>query len=256
MFWPVRFALKLAFRARLLVFPFVAGMAVGLYLQLLEQQRTWAVRPRDQARQLPGDDIVAVADVVETRSLSIAAAPHEVWPWLVQMGWGRGGWYSYDGIDMDTPSADTILEAFGDLQEGDLVPAHPDGGFRARVVRPNEALVLYLDTDLVTSGAGAAEDEALEEVDATPGGGDTPAGLRAAGALGDFAMPQFRATWAFVLEPEDDGSTRLIERLRFWTGDAGLPARLAQPMMGLGVFAMTRKHMLGLKERAERAAKH
>jgi hypothetical protein len=67
-----------------------------------------------------------------------------------------------------------------------------------------------------------------------------------------MTMPEFKATWAFVLEPEAGGTrTRLIERFRVWTADAGLPQKLGLPVMGLGVFAMTRKHMLGVKDRAE-----
>jgi hypothetical protein len=79
-----------------------------------------------------------------------------------------------------------------------------------------------------------------------------PLGLPIAGALGGMTMPEFKATWSFVLEPENGGTrTRLIERFRVWTADAGLPQKLGMPVMGLGVFAMTRKHMLGLKDRAE-----
>src|SRR3972149_3519677 len=77
-------------------------------------------------------------------------------------------------------------------------------------------------------------------------------GLAMAGAMGEVTMPEFRATWAFVLEPESGERTRLIERFRVWTVDAGLPQRLGMPLMGYGVFAMTRKHMLGVKERSER----
>jgi hypothetical protein len=67
-------------------------------------------------------------------------------------------------------------------------------------------------------------------------------------------MPDFRASWAFVLEPAPGGGTRLVERLRVWTGQGGPAQRLGLPMFGLGVFLMTRKHMLGVKERAERHA--
>jgi hypothetical protein len=79
-----------------------------------------------------------------------------------------------------------------------------------------------------------------------------PGGLQFAGALGGMTMPSFQATWAFILEPEADGArTRLVERFRVRTVDAGLPQKLGLPVMGLGVFAMTRKHMLGVKARAE-----
>lgn len=243
MFWLFKFTFRLLFRLGLIVGAGAAGLAMGLFLQVRSEQRTWAVVPADVRRELPGDELIAIPDTVETRSLRIDAPPEAVWPWLVQMGWGRGGWYSYDKFDMDQPSADSILEEFQDLAEGDLVPTHPEGGFRARVVDPGQALVLYLDTELIESQADAAQ-----------GPGDTPAGLQAAGAMGDLAMPDFRATWAFVLEPVPGGGSLLIERMRFWTGQGGMAQQLGLPFMGLGVFLMTRKHMLGVKERAERHA--
>jgi hypothetical protein len=66
-----------------------------------------------------------------------------------------------------------------------------------------------------------------------------------------MSMPDFKGTWAFILEPEEDDKTRLVERFRLRTVDAGMPQKLGMPIMGYGVFAMTRKHMLGVKERAE-----
>lgn len=256
--WPVGFIFKLGWRVRLISMAFLAGLATGLLLQLLEQLRSWGVVSGDQDRQLPGDELVPLADVSETRSLAIAASPAQVWPWLAQMGWGRGGWYSYDVIDMDGSSADTILEEFSDLAEGDLVPTDPGGGFEARVVEPDRALVLYLDSELVNGQLEtAAPEEPTDETFERPvddAGERLSVGLQAAGALGGLSMPEFRATWAFVLEPEPDGTTRLVERMRMWSPEEGLPQRLGLPLMGLGVFAMTRKHMLGVKERAERLA--
>lgn len=253
MLWPIKLAFRLFLRLKAVIVSVLAGMAVAFYLQLREQQQHWGVVPGDRDRRLAGDDLVPDADIVETRTLSVDAPPAAVWPWLVQMGYGRGGWYSYDRLDMKGSSAAGVLSEFQDLAVGDLVPTHPGGGFEARVVDPEHALVLYLDHELVrrqmeasvadkTEGAPSEEEEE----------GSLPLGLPVAGALGGMTMPEFRATWSFVLEPENGGSrTRLIERFRVWTADAGLPQKLGMPVMGLGVFAMTRKHMLGLKERAE-----
>ena len=66
-----------------------------------------------------------------------------------------------------------------------------------------------------------------------------------------MSMPEFKGTWAFILEPEGSDRTRLVERFRLQTADAGMPQKLGMPLMGYGVFAMTRKHMIGVKERAE-----
>jgi hypothetical protein len=156
---------------------------------------------------------------------------------------------------MEGSSADSILPQFQDLAPGDLVPTHPGGGFVARVVDAPKALVLYLDSELARSQVEATVAE--RETGAAMVDEHAPAGLHLAGALGGMSMPEFRTTWSFILEPEADGTeTRLIERFRVKAADAGLAQKLSLPVMGLGVFAMTRKHMLGLKERAEGMAAH
>ena len=247
---PVKFLLKWIVRLQVVAILVLAGVATALYIQLRQLQQSWGVDPEDAEKALAGDELIADADIVETRTLVIDAAPAKVWPWLVQMGYGRGGWYSYDKLDIEGSSADTILEDFQALAEGDVMPAFPGGGFVAKVVRPEEALVLYLDSELVKSQAEAAASEgggdAMAALDP-----DAPLGLDFAGAMGDRTMPDFKGTWAFILEPEAEGKTRLIERFRVSTDEAGLAQKLGMPMMGLGVFAMTRKHMLGVKERAE-----
>jgi hypothetical protein len=70
--------------------------------------------------------------------------------------------------------------------------------------------------------------------------------------MGGATMPEFRASWAIVLEPLGERRTRLVERFRVWTPLPTPAQRMGLPFMGYGVFLMTRKHMLGLKERAER----
>jgi hypothetical protein len=251
MLWPVRSVFKLVFRLKLVMASLLVGMVIAFYLQLRQEQQTWGVVPRDTGKALAGDDLITEPGIVETRSLTVDAAPAAVWPWLVQMGYGRGGWYSYDKLDMKGSSAESILPQFQDLAAGDIVPTHPGGGFVAKVVDPGKALVLYLDHELARSQIEASVAEhgeaALAAVDE-----ELPGGLQLAGALGGMTMPEFRASWSFILEPEAGGTrTRLIERFRVWTADAGLPQKLGMPVMGLGVFAMTRKHMLGLKDRAE-----
>jgi hypothetical protein len=246
--FPFKLAFRLLMRLKVVLVAIVAGMAMAFYLQLREQQRTWGVVPGDRDRRLAGDDLVPDAGITETRTLTVDAPPSKVWPWLVQMGYGRGGWYSYDRLDIKGSSAARVMPEFQDLAVGDVVPTHPGGGFVARVVDPETALVLYLDDELVGSQAKAAADDETPEV----ADESVPLGLPVAGALGGMTMPAFKASWAFVLEPDAGGTrTRLIERMRVWTADGGLPQRVGLPVMGLGVFAMTRKHMLGVKERAE-----
>jgi hypothetical protein len=222
------------------------GLLVAGWLRLRREHATWGLVDADLTRTLAGDELVSDADIVETRSIDIGAPPSAVWPWLVQMGYGRGGWYSYDQLDMRGPSARSIDPDLQHLAEGDLVPTHPGGGFIARVVDAPRALVLYLDSEIAREQLAAASRDGTAP--------SMPAGLQMAGSMGEMTMPDFRVSWAFVLEDGPDGGTHLIERFRVRTGEPSFPQRLGMPFMGYGVFVMTRKQLLGIKKRAERGS--
>jgi PPOX class probable F420-dependent enzyme len=105
------------------------------------------VRPvaGEAGRSLPGDELVADAKIGWTHAITIGARPAAIWPWLVQMGCRRAGWYSYDGLDnAAVPSADRILPQFQQVQVGDLLPQTPTAQdrFLVRAVEPERALVL------------------------------------------------------------------------------------------------------------------
>ena len=118
--------------------------------------------------ELPGDELLPRADRTTTRAITIAAPPHEVWPWLAQMGQGRGGLYSYDFLEnligCDIHSADHIVEEWQHVTVGDPFRLHPDVALDVVVVEPNHALVVR---------------------------GGVP--------MGD-AAPPYDFTWAFVLD--------------------------------------------------------
>src|SRR3954447_10338800 len=95
---------------------------------------------------LPGDDLLPRPDLVSTRAVTIEAAPSTVWPWLVQMGSGRGGAYTYDWIEnllgLDMHSADRILPQFQDLAVGDVLPMGNGGaGMRVEICDAPRTLV-------------------------------------------------------------------------------------------------------------------
>ena len=105
------------------------------------------IRPLgDEARRaLAGDDLVPDAKLRWTHGVTIRARPADVWPWLVQMGCRRAGWYSYDRLDNGgTPSAHRIVGDLQQVEAGDIFPMTPaaDDGFVVRVVEPERALVL------------------------------------------------------------------------------------------------------------------
>ena len=105
------------------------------------------VRPRgDEAtRSLPGDELVAAAKVRWNHAITIRARPAAIWPWLVQMGCRRAGWYSYDGLDNGgVRSAERIVPELQQVQVGDIFPMTPKAQdrFVLRMVEPERALVL------------------------------------------------------------------------------------------------------------------
>ena len=232
---------------RLFVIGAAAASAAAAYgfVQARTAFRGWGIDPAEGAKHLPGDELVAAPEAIDTRGIDIDAPPAEVWPWLVQMGYGRAGWYSYDELDMDRPSADRIVPELQHIEVGDVLPTHPGGGFEVRSVEPEAALVLYADRALVNAQAEAA-----------PEGLETAAtNVRAAGAYLDASMPgEFQASWAFVLEPLPGSRTRLIERFRgHMEPPEGRPAppAIAGKALLFGLFVMVRRQMLGIRDRAE-----
>jgi len=121
----------------------VAGAAV--YRRWVRPwQLTWGATEEEVARPMPGDGLVARPTFDATRAITIAAPPERVWPWLVQVGVGRAGWYSYDLLDnLGRRSADHVLPEFQSPAPGDVVPLSPDGkrGLRVDTVDPPHTLI-------------------------------------------------------------------------------------------------------------------
>jgi hypothetical protein len=222
----------------------IGGAVVGYRRVIRPWWWSWGIDALDVGRALSGDDLVPDVSTADTRSIEIQAPPSAVWPWLLQMGYGRAGWYSYDQIDMAGTSVRQIVPEWQGLSSGDVVPTHPGGGFEVRTLEPERALVLYSDSDLVNRQADAAR---IANV------GRAAANVQATGAFLGAAQPaDFAASWAFVLEPLTGGRTRLIERFRVRFGESDKPwTAFTLPLIGFGVFLMTRRQMLGIKERAE-----
>jgi hypothetical protein len=231
---------------RALVGASVAVAGYTAYQGLRRQWQTWGVDPDEASMGLPGDELVPDGETLLTRGITIAAPPEAVWPWLVQMGYGRAGWYSYDRFDMKGSSSDVIRPELQSLAIGDLLPTDPDGGFEVRLLEPNRALVVFIDAALVEAQRGAQ----AEGISST----ETP-GLAASGRFLELASPpDFAVSWAFVLQPAGPGDTRLIERTCGRFGAQTGASKALLPLMGFGVFVMMRKQLLGIRERAERAS--
>lgn len=207
------------------------GAALAAYLLYVRPRHIrWGATDEEVECPMPGDEVVEHPNFVATRAVTIEAAPEEVWPWLVQIGSGRAGFYSYDWIDNAVrPSAREIVPEYQDLKEGDTILDGPPGSafFTVRLMEPNRAFVLYSDTHLRLLVPRSIRDNPRY------------------GIYGEFS-------WAFVLEEQGETSTRLIVRTRANWGPP-LYRALTMPFVVVGgEFFTTRKMLYGIKRRVER----
>lgn len=107
---------------------------------------SWGATRAEAIRPYPGDELVPEPDGGATMAATLPAPPEKVWPWLVQMGGGRGGWYSWDWLDNDRkPSAGHIEPEWQNLQVGQhlyRVPKGPTNWWTVVILEPNRTLVL------------------------------------------------------------------------------------------------------------------
>ena len=228
-------------RNRIIIGSAIAAASWLAFVATRQWWKTWGVVPDEATKPLPGDDLVPDAQASDTRGIMIEAAPDRVWPWLVQMGYERGGWYSIDQLDMRTKSATRIVEEWQSLAVGDILPTYPGGGFQVKDLDPNRSLVLYGDPSTMQPPSEVEQEE-------------LPAGLAASSTFLAQTPSEFKASWAFVLEPVGPNRTRLIERMRYWGGEGTPASRAALSMLGFGAFVMMQRQMVGIRSRAEQLA--
>jgi hypothetical protein len=174
----------------------------------------WGASPSDLARVMAGDSLLPGPSYSGTTAIVVNATPEDIWPWLVQLGYQRGGLYSYDWLDrlfgyLDRPSATSILSEFQHLAVGDHIPLGRGPSWPVAIVEPNRALVLD---------------------------------MRNMGGL-DWV-------WQFGLYPIDETRTQLVSRS--CVRARAVWARLLTHAIEPAGFVMTRRMLVGLKERAER----
>lgn len=120
-------------------------IASGVYLLFIRPWHLrWGATDEEVHRSLPGDDLVSHPILKATRAITIRARATEIWPWLVQMGYGRAGWYSYDWIDNAGVHVNRIIPELQHIKMGDIMPTAPDGGFLVASIDPNHSLVLLI----------------------------------------------------------------------------------------------------------------
>jgi hypothetical protein len=189
----------------------------------------WGATSQERRQQLYGDDLVP-ARWQTTRGITIGAPPEEVWPWLVQMGYGRGGRYSYDWLERrvgagdfaEGGSARRVIAELQPLAAGDTVALSPAGGLTVAVLDPPRALVLHYRMCLLTAAPAREGDRTV-----------------------------FDWTWTFVLTAVDEDSCRLLVRVR-----ADYHPRWLLPLLPFLLepahFIMERKMLTTIEQRARR----
>jgi hypothetical protein len=131
-----------------------AGTAAGVYgLWVRPRLMRWGATEEEVAGPYPGAELVLEGKRSPTMAVTIEAPPEQVWPWLVQIGWGRGGWYSWDLIDNGgRPSAREVHPEWQNLTVGDQLKFSMLGrvvdAYRVGVFEPNRFLGLYGYTDM------------------------------------------------------------------------------------------------------------
>ena len=191
----------------------VLTLSVLYWFPIRRWMNRWGATPSDLTRVMAGDSLLANPTYSGTLAVTVNAPPEHIWPWLVQIGYQRGGLYSYDWLDrlfgyLDRPSATRILPEFQNLAVGDRIPVGQGPSWPVAVIEPNRALVLDMRN-----------------------------------------MGGFDWVWQFGLYPVDEKRTRLVSRSCVRTQSAW--ARLATYVIEPAGYVMTRRMLLGLKQRAE-----
>lgn len=206
-------------------------LAGAYHVAIRPWHRRWGASEDEARGPLPGDDLLPDATDQVTHAIEIDASARAIWPWLVQIGQGRGGFYSYDvlerAVGADIHNVDRIVPEHQDLEEGDVVRLAPKDYPVSSPESAPEVARLDPDRALVLKPPG-----------------ESPAW-----------------TWAFVLEPIDADTTRLIARTRSVPSRSSIGPPAAFPRVSRAIdylfwepahFVMERKMLHGIKRRAER----
>lgn len=183
----------------------------------------WGATAEERSRRLPGDELVMGAQYRSTHAIAIRATPEQVWPWIAQLGWDKGALYSYEWLEnlfgCQMKNAQHIVPIWQNVQVGDAfrmdrrIPA-----LKVAIVQAPHAFVVY--------------------------GGPDAAGEAASG------MP--RVSWQFVIEPTEDGNSRLVVRWQSALPPGFFAELFNKTLLEPVHFLMEERLLRGVKERAER----
>ena len=194
------------------------GVAVGCVLDARRRYLRWGATEQEFDQPLPGDDLVADPDLASTRAINVHTSTDQVWPWVAQLGQGRGGFYSYDSLEnlvgCDIHSADHIVPEWQSVEVGDQVRLHPEVPLQVAAIELGRSLVLRGGVQM----------------------GSVP--------------PPYDFTWAFALRERPDGMTRLLVRERYAYTRRWAP--ILVEFTEFISFVMSQKMLRGIRDRAER----
>jgi hypothetical protein len=121
----------------------LAAVALWYFRVYRPWSLSWGATDEEVNRQMRGDDILEQPTFIATRAISIEASPEEIWPWIVQIGYRKAGFYSYDRLDHDgIHSSDQILPEFQGLQVGDLIPMTKEINAVVTELDPHRSMVM------------------------------------------------------------------------------------------------------------------
>jgi hypothetical protein len=215
----------------------IAGGVAGLvyvFVVLPWQLRRGATNAKIH-RSLPGDDLVPSPKTGYTQAITIEAPISEVWPWLVQIGYKRAGWYTYDFlhrlagiagcVDDERRSAKRIIPELQDLGVGDVIEIAPGMGYSVVGLEPQQVLILQSILDTVRWESVSSDDPLPEKY--------------------------LRSSWVWFLEEIDEKTTRLIVRVRSDHNPGLLSTLSTRIPNALGRLLMQPRTLRVLKQRAE-----
>ena len=190
-----------------------AGALAAYVLAVRPWHLRWGATDEELSERLPGDELVSFPNVEATHAITIDAPVEEVWPWLVQIGQDKGGFYSYTWLEnlvgCNMHNADRIMPEFQSLSVGDIVRLHPqEPPLPVLVCEPPRTLVFGNNMD-------------------------------------------YPGTWGFYLKEVDEGTTRLVIRGRGEWKSGLVNLLTAYVLFEPAHFIMERKMLLGIKSRAE-----
>jgi hypothetical protein len=189
----------------------LVALGLGFFGLFRSWQLRWGATREEIVRNMPGDEVVPHPTFNATRAVAINAQPEDIWPWIVQIGFGRGGWYTWDFLDnLGHHSAERIVPEFQHIQVGDLIPLGPgaNSGMRVKGFVVDRWILWWDKKNELT-------------------------------------------TWIWTLEPMSDGTTRLVTRVRLGSSWRHPVSAVWLLLVEVADFPMMRKCLLNIKRRAE-----